>query len=202
MPTRRCTLLPITQNVSCALYIADISGHKRVYYSVVMAGQGQGGRGRKKTTRVWGGVQPDVTSKIALQESGIPAAQMGVYCQFGFLTHLLLVVQNCMMLPRRKDLTKTVCYCPLWHIASLTVPIAPSRLSRTTSILLITALLGWVRGKSSRAAAIYKVSKQYCGSIKPALKREINPLFIPMQIAALKDKVSSHSCILLLGVVN
>lgn len=77
MPTRRCTLLPITQNVSCALYIADISGHKRVYYSVVMAGQGQGGRGRKKTTRVWGGVQPDVTSMIALQESGILAARMG-----------------------------------------------------------------------------------------------------------------------------
>lgn len=43
-----------------------------------MAGQGQGGRGRKKaTSRVWGGVQPDVTSMIALQESGTPAAQMG-----------------------------------------------------------------------------------------------------------------------------
>ena len=60
----------------------------------------------------------------------------------------------------------------LWHIASHTVPIAPSRLSRITSILLNTALLGCVRGKSSRAAAICKVSKQYCGSIKPAFKRD------------------------------
>ena len=126
----------------------------------------------------------------------------GGYCQFGLLGHLLLVMQNSMLLLRRMDFSKTVCYCPLWHIASHTVPIAPSRLSRITSILLNTALLGWVRGKSSRAAAICKGSKQYCGSIKPTFKREINPLFIPMQMAALKDKVSSHSCILLPRVVN
>jgi len=47
--------------------------------------------------------------------------------------------------------------------------------------------LAWVRGKSSRTSAVYKKSRQWC----PQFKKELNPLFLTMQVAVLSQQVSA-----------
>ena len=55
--------------------------------------------------------------------------------------------------------------------------------------LWFAVALGYISSKSCRAAAQYKASKQFCSGSNPKFKREINPLFLAMQIAVLEHKV-------------
>ncbi|DBA92363.1 TPA: hypothetical protein ACH3X1_015768 [Trebouxia sp. C0004] len=53
-----------------------------------------------------------------------------------------------------------------------------------TKGIIKEAALAWVHSKSSRAAAVYKKSRQWC----PQFKRELNPLFLTMQVAVLSQQ--------------
>lgn len=62
-----------------------------------------------------------------------------------------------------------------------------------TYVLLCTAALALVKKQNARKAAVYNISKQFCNRVEPALKREINPLFITLQTAALSAQVMGCS---------
>ena len=65
--------------------------------------------------------------------------------------------------------------------------------SDLTDVLLCAAALAWVKKQNPRKAAVYKISKQFCSGVRPVFKREINPLFITLQVAALDAQVMGCS---------
>lgn len=79
-----------------------------------------------------------------------------------------------------------------FYLFNAALPEVNSR-SDLTYVLLCTAALAWVKKQNPRKAAVYKISKQFCSGIKPAFKREINPLFITLQVAALNAQVMGCS---------
>lgn len=57
------------------------------------------------------------------------------------------------------------------------------------------AALSWVKFRNPRTSAVYKASKQFCSGKNATHKREINPFFVAIQIAALTHKVTVCSCL-------